>query len=408
MGPGSPDWLALECEPRAEPVKAGYARTTWRVALGDRTVFAKVIDHGGFVGWLKRCTAADTARREWRALRQARSRGVSVVRSLAIGVDWGVSRRTVLITEGLPDAISLPDAWRQCVEQASGHERRATGSDLINAVARLFAVAHERGFVHDDAHPNNILMHSKPNGKLETSYVDVHSSWFARRPVSVRRSVESLTQLEQFFHRRATRTERLRFLRSYLSRRESMAQYWGEQWVDRAFLARLARAEISHARRLACRRDRRLRRCGKYFATFPLNDGWKATAALRLERRHVFPETDVPDRTEDDWCALLNPPARSLADGRAAVGAFDQSGLHVETNRLERLVERVSATCFGSAHWRVFERSHRMRHRDVPAELILAYAKHQRHGLIDATVLIRPTRVDTDSAKAVAHRLPGG
>ncbi|MGB2985159.1 MAG: lipopolysaccharide kinase InaA family protein [Phycisphaerae bacterium] len=390
--PTLPDWFTLEDDPRAECVKIGRARKTWRVTFGNRTVFAKVFDEGRFLDHLKRRIVGGAAKREWRASRDAEARGVPVVRPLAFGVHRGHPSRWVFLSEGLDGAVNLPDVWERIVGGVSPPERRVAAAGLIDAVARFFSTAHERGFVHGDGHANNILVRGATTGEFGPAFVDVHSARVTRRPASVRRSVGSLVQLDQYFHRRATRGERLRFLRSYLARRPSMVQCTGQPSHERRLLTRLARAAASNAARLARTRDRRLLRNGKYFSTLRLEGGWRATVILRLERRHVFPERDVPDRRESDWRAILEPLVATWGVGRAAGDAFDYDGLRVEPKRLGGLLKRLSATLRGPPHWRAFERCHKLRHRDIPSGLILAYVEHRRSGLVDATMLIRPTR----------------
>ncbi len=389
---GSPNWFSLEEEPRATPVKSGHGRTIWRVNLGDCTVFAKVADDVGLAGRLKRLMLGSATQREWRAAQLARERGVPVVECLAVGESAEVKGRTVLLTRGVDDATPLPDRWRRNVEGVTSPERRFAAAGLTNAVAKLFALAHERGFVHRDAHPANILVRALPSGGFEAVYVDVHGARIRRRPASVGRSLDSLAQLDQFFHRRATRTERLRFLRAYMSGRESLACPGLEAQADRALLVALARASTLRANRLARKRDRRIHRHGKYFTTFAPDAGWRATVVLKLERRHVFPEEGIPDRDYGDWQKPLGRILENVAGVHPLRVSLNHDGLEVEVTHVGGLASRLHATLRGSAHWRVFRRCHELRHRDVAAELILGYAEHKRGGLVDTTVLIRPGR----------------
>ncbi len=413
LGPGSPDWFGLGNDPRAEPIKPGRLRMTWRVTLGTRTVFAKVVDNGRWLDRLKRWTIGDAVEREWRAGRKAEARGVPVVRPIAVG---GHKLRSVFLSEGLPRASRLSDYWERQVWGASPPVRRTAATDLIDAAAHLFAVAHECGFVHGDAHPNNILVSAASTGAIKLRFVDVASATFSRGPASMRRSLRSLAQLDQYFRLRATRTERLRFLRQYLSeratglvkpglpgRKAALRRQRGpgkaglarsdafENWAkltERQLLGRLSKMTASHRARLVRQRDRRLRRNGKYFATLALEGGWKATVVLKLERRHLFPEPDVPDRTESDWGKVLDALLTTVAQTRGVRDAFDYNGFHVAVDRPGRLRTMLK----GSPHRCLFERCHKRRHRAVPTELILAYARRRRAGLIDTTLVVRPKR----------------
>ncbi|UCC28793.1 MAG: hypothetical protein JSU86_11385 [Phycisphaerales bacterium] len=406
LGPGSPDWFALEGEQAAVAVKVGYGRTTWRVVLPGCTVFAKVLDNARFLDRLKRRVIGDAAQREWQISQEAGARGVPVVPYVALGSRHGPSPRTVLLSEAVAGGVSLLEAWERDVEWMGRPNRRTAGADLIPAVARLFAAAHERGFVHRDAHPNNILVRASPTGEVEAIFVDVHAARVLRRPVSPEHAMESLAQLDQYFQRRATRTERLRFLRSYLARHRSGGRGGGDRAMERTYIETLGRAAVSHADRLARQRDRRLGRGGKYFSKLSLAGGWKATVALQVERRHVFPEADVPNWSLADWDGFLGPLLPTLADVRATGATFDHNGLHLELRRSRGFTKRLIATVRGTGHRRFFERCHRLRHRDVPGELILGYVEHRRAGLVDATMLIRPKRDETRQFDVAAQ--PGG
>jgi len=385
LGPSAPDWFGLERDPRATLVKSGRLRRTWRVTLSEGTVFAKVFegDGGGLLGRLSRWVGMETAQREWRASRAAERRGVPAVRSLAVGLDGQRRRDEVLLSKGLPDAAPLSHAWEHAAE------RHATALSLIEAVARLFASAHNRGFVHRDAHPGNILIQPTSDGECKALFVDLHGACFAGNLPSRRRVARALAQLDHYFQRHASRSQRWRFLQSYVSLRRSFFVRGERRTFYRELLSLIATARTAHAAALARQRDRRIRGKGKYFATFALGHGWKGTFVLQLERRHAFPETGIPDRSEEDWRNTVQP----LVDGRKRdEDTLAVPGLRVERTRAIGVGARMLWSLTGSLHRKEFTRSHRLRHRDIPSELILGCLEHRSPvGLIDETVLVRPT-----------------
>ncbi|MFQ5494326.1 MAG: hypothetical protein ACE5EX_03000, partial [Phycisphaerae bacterium] len=149
-----------------------------------------------------------------------------------------------------------------------------------------------------------------------------------------------------------------------------------------AWLDALAVAKANHAATLARRWDRRLRGDGRYFSAVTLPDGWRAVVVLRLERRHVFPEPGVPDRTEPQWRQLL-PEAIAIAEGN---GSRPPAGLRVEVDRAPGLL----AALRGSRHRRAFQQCHQRRHRGQAAELLLGVLEHRRFNRIDRTALLHP------------------
>lgn len=393
LGPSAPNWFELDREPRATLVKSGHHRRTWRVSLNDKVIYAKVFDaqRGDPFSRLAYALGLGAAHREWRASRAAEWRGVPAVRCLALGADRRRQGAVVLLTEALPNAIPLSQAWER------GASTRATEtlrfrSGLIEAVARLFASAHNRGFVHRDAHPSNILVQPKAYAGWEVSYVDLHGAYLFNNTASTRCAVRSLAQLDHYFQRRATRSQRLRFLQSYVSLRHSFNVNSERRMFFRELLSSIARSRATHAAALARQRDRRIHRNGKYFGTIALGDGWKGTFVLQLERRHAFPEPTVPDRSEQDWRNLLQ--AVFTSDGRLRNDdTLAAHGVCVERARPIGIRARMFWSLIRSSQREEFIRSHRLRHRDIANELILACLEHRSTAgfYCDETILVRAT-----------------
>ena len=258
-GPAAPDWFTLDQDARATQIKAGNRRTIWRVEWDGRTVYAKVADRprSSIRSRLKEWLIGTPVEREWRACLAAEKRSVPVVHALAPGVRNRHHAGTVFLSEGLTDAIPLTELWERRVTPMSGTDRRHKTNDLIHILARLFAESHERGFIHQDAHPNNILVTTTPDGVNEAVFVDVHSARITNRPASYRDTLRALAHFDQYFQRRANRPERLRFFRRYWSLRPALAATGANQ---RRRLADLVEAKARHAGSLASQRDRRLRR----------------------------------------------------------------------------------------------------------------------------------------------------
>ena len=402
LGTEAPDWFSLSAAARAGDdvrcFKRGHGRWTWRVQVGDRAVFVKVIRITGLADRLKQLVLGSPAEREWRRARDAERLCVPAVKPLAVGVQKGVVTQCVLITEELAGASDLSETWERCVASLDWGPRRSVVMDVIEPVALLFATAHHRGFIHRDAHPGNILLSSIEEGLLGAWFGDVHGARIALGRVSARRAARSLAHIDQHFQRRATRTERMRFLRSYVAGRRELAGATPTRVSQRALIDELETATRLHGERLAKQRDARMRRCGKYFSTFAVGD-WRVTAVLRLARRHVFPEPDVADWTEDHWRRMLEPLLASFdTDGGGANSASRVSSegratgesVVLESAHPAGLIERLAWTLGSSRHRQAFERSHKLRHRDRWCPLVFAVAQHSSGGLIDRTVLVTP------------------
>ncbi len=407
--PSSPDWFTLDRNPRAQCVKSGFGRTVWRVQLAYCVLIAKVFDETALPDqgrrgvWtlqlraVKRWLLGSAAEVEFRKALAAERRHVPVFRCLAAGRQTVSPSRSVLLSAELPDALALPQVWDQIVGGHRGGDRRRAVMNLIEPVAKLYALAHARGFVHLDGHPNNVLAYTGPSGELKALFVDLHSSRLKPAPVARCRAARSLGQLDHFFKRRATRGERIRFLRRYLDLRDQIEQQDATGWDRRTWAKGVAKAVQHQAIRLAWQRDRRLRGNNKYFATLSLNGGWRAVVALALERRHLFPEHAIRDRTQTEWRETLKPLCRTLADASTVQDRQALRELRLLELRPSGLWQKLLWS-FGGSPWRkAFVRCHQLRHRDIRAELILGFAEHRTAGLVDAAVLLLPRR-DSDAS----------
>lgn len=309
LQPAQPiDWFALEADPRATPVKANPNRQVWRVRCGDALLYTKVFAAAGWADRLSSLLRGPAAVREWRVGRYAEGAKLPCVRFVACGVrrsGW-MATDSVLITEAADGTVSLPDAWAEAVRMDAQASGARVSRALADAVARLLADAHTARFLHRDGHPRNILVRGLGQSSPEVLYVDLYGAAVGA-PLSDERAAEGLAQLDQWFCRHAWRSARLRFLRRYLARR------FGDETVSpdvvRRWAAAVERARCRQATRLHVQRDRRIRRQGRYFATFRLG-GWRATVTTRFRNREEFPQPVHPDRTIEEarrWLEGLLP-----------------------------------------------------------------------------------------------------
>lgn len=362
----APDWFRLEHSPAGVLLKSGNRRKVWRVRNPDGSLIAKVFDPPPQpFGFLTALPMFNPAHREAAAIRRAIKRGVPTSPVVHVERDRNTGR-SVLAVEELADTRSLVEQW----SAADAQHRRI----LISAAAATLARAHEQGFVHPDLHPENILVRSDGGDRVELWFIDILGAKFFAGSVPFEPAVESLAQLDQSFHRLAQEADRRQFLHDYLQLR-GLEPTHGHAWAQAVQAARAC-----HAEKLARQRDRRLRGNNKYFSSFAVGRGWRATVALQLERRHVFAEPEVLDQTIKQWQGALN----SLLAGQS-------SELLVERFRSGGLSDSVAWLVHGSPARRMFEDAHRRRHRDEIAELVLGYAERRNSmGLLDAALVIRP------------------
>jgi len=389
FGPDAPSWSDLMREPRASSVKAGFRRMTWRITLANRAVYAKVLHGQGLLDHVKSRCALSGVHREWRAARKADALGIPVAKPLAVGVRCSRPPMAIYVCEAVEDARPLPEAWKE--DGTANHTAGPTRRALIAAVARLYAVAHHHGMYHTDGHPNNVLVRSRPTMASEAVFIDLPWVQIRRRPLGTNATAASLAQLDHYFRRAATKTDRLRFVHAYYAARHAFEDDCALTDRIRILLAAIAEARGRHTFKLAARRDRRLRGKSAYFQRIRLGRGWSGLFAMRLGRRHVFDLTGQPDRTEADWRRIVRkitelPVSTPLTE----CSALRADGFRLDTAQASGLHDRFWWTLRGSPQLDSFLEAHRRRHRDEPAPLLLGYAERRRGGLVDLTVTFRP------------------
>ncbi len=389
-GPMAPHWLSLSESDTASRVKRGQGREVWRVKLGDETVFAKVARPTRWHDRIKMILTGSTSHREWRAISNARASGVSVVDALALGDEVAGAKRSVLISHEFESAIDLKQYWLEIQNRQSVRASASEMRELVDGLAEFIATGHKKGFIHRDLHPANILVRRSPGDGFEFRFVDLLGSRLSQGEVGRSAAVRSISQLHQFFGRVSSKTTRLRFLRTYLSHRGQVVEGDVSRGLRRGWVVSISIHSERIAASLSRQRDRRLHRNGKYFAQYRCRDGWRGGVALVLERRHIFPELAIEDRSKQDWSTILGKILPKLTSRHKAEGSIVADGLRWEYRRATSMLERMRWTWYGSPAKQAYIENHRSRHRGQNVPLILGYFQHSQTGLIDLCISVHP------------------
>jgi len=197
----------------AVPLKEGRTSAVWRVRLaGGRWVIVKrhrrAADVGPVAGALRPSRSATGLRRGHMLL----VRGIATARPAA-AVDLrrrGVVTDTLLLTEPVDDALPLADWLRGGPAPAARHH-------VTWRLARMLRRMHEAGLAHRDLKAPNILVAGAGGPRPEPVLVDLDGLRRGRQVPAWRR-VRDLMRLSVSLDEWgvARRTDRLRFLRTYL------------------------------------------------------------------------------------------------------------------------------------------------------------------------------------------------
>lgn len=402
-----PDWCNLDQCREATLIKANDGRQVWRVELGGELVFAKLYLPPR--GWarLRRALIGSDSYRERLVAEYARQYGISTVQPLA-SADAPVSGSgpvSILITEGVPQALPLNEIWSSL--DPSERQTRRTKNLIIDRVARLIAHAHQNGFEHTDLHAGNILLDALPGGDYQALFVDLHNIRFGR-PVSDRAVVRNLAEFHQWFRSRAPITDRLRFLDRYVHWRsayESSGAFGREMGYEPAELRRaIEETGEAHAKALYAKRDRRAARTGRYFTRIRLGKGWRGHAFLKCKQPVAGSSASGMTFSPAQWREWLRNPKQWMqtdqsqyAIKKSASGMVCRSRLPLEGEGLDVICKRSMPRHLGKRIKNLFRQSRAMRtwklanallNRQIPTARPLAVLERRCAGvLLDSLIM---------------------
>lgn len=395
IDPAGVDWFHPGGAPGAVLVKKNCHREVWRVALGDRVYFVKLYHPNDLVRRLKLLVRGPTALQEWHVGRYAAEHGINSVVPVAVAVRGfrGAGGPSLLITEAAQPVERLSDYWLRI--RASRHHVGL----LTDSLAMLIARAHQCGFQHGDMHPGNILVR-QVGRRGEALFVDLHNVRIGRS-VGLSQVIANLAQLNQWFRRHASLTQRRRFLDRYLAYRDRFAQaspHARNHLIEpKPLVAQLTARAERHARRLWAKRDRRTRRSGRYFARIRPAPGWRGYALLGS--KHPSPTSCAAklaftpaqwNRWLADPLAWVDPTRHELLkDSHTAT--ICKATLPVGSNPPPVIAKRPLARTFGKRLLKLFTASRSMRawrtaymllNRDLPVAQPLAVVERRTLGCI--------------------------
>lgn len=186
-----------------------------------------------WLGWL-RWFYRPPALRSWLAGHGLQERGLPTPRPLAVfhRRRWGFWCEGYLLTEKISEALNLHQV-RQRLARLDAATRRPLLRALIDELARLVRTLHQRQLSHRDLKAANILV------QLPTVAGQPPRCWLIdlvgvsrRRWLTHRRCLKDLARLHASFYQDSllSRTDKLRFLRTYLQWGLRGRQGWKKWW----------------------------------------------------------------------------------------------------------------------------------------------------------------------------------
>lgn len=212
---------------------------------GSRRVAVKRLRHNSWLKALVGKMRNGRAPEAWYRGHALLARGIPTARPLAVYEPRGARcGEGVLITEWLTGALDL-HLYVWDLAKRPDDERRRRVRQAAAALGRVVGRLHDQGFRHRDLKGNNLLLRETPTD-VEAFLIDLDGLRQGRRP-DLPACAKNLTRLalSAEMHPWLSRTDRLRFLRAYLSRYDAEHRDgWKAWWRATAEHVDAALAEI--------------------------------------------------------------------------------------------------------------------------------------------------------------------
>jgi tRNA A-37 threonylcarbamoyl transferase component Bud32 len=218
-----------------QPCKDSHSAQVTRAVLpADAGPLPVIVKRPLARNWRRRVRqllAPSRSMRGWRIGNALLHRDLPAARPLAV-----LERRvgplvfdSVLLTEAIPEAIDLDAYLKREYAARSGARWWRHKRALNDLLARCLRQLAERGFVHRDCKSQNLLVVNEP--RLKLVWIDMDGLKHVKR-VTPADELRALTRLHVSLVGLPglTRTDRLRFLKAYLTRFGSNARDWRPAW----------------------------------------------------------------------------------------------------------------------------------------------------------------------------------
>jgi tRNA A-37 threonylcarbamoyl transferase component Bud32 len=402
------DWRFPESIDHACLIKENPQRQVWRLTLNEKEYYIKLFFRNGDWWRIKRQFRGPVCLKEWQVAQYAAEHNINCVHAVAYAINSCSegSLDSILVTAGIPSAVPLNDNWN-AISSLDRLSRLERVDALEDALADLLAKAHHAGLSHTDLHPGNLLVQSSVAGRCSVYFVDLHGIRIGKT-VSQSEAINNLAQLNQWFRKNATLTQRMRLLKRYMSCRRELSPQADVLWSQQTFKSwakELDAAVISHAEKLFKSRDRRIMRRSRYFEKCTLPNQWTAHFYLTTKHplnyatatkmdlsardwKHAFKN---PIRVFEEWCHLSLPIKRSRSS-RVCRGTLKlgEGFLPVVAKcRMRKKFIDILWDCFRpSRALRAWKISYAMIHRGIPAAFPLAVMERRVGPFLSASIFI--------------------
>jgi serine/threonine protein kinase len=358
---------------RLTTIKSGPHRVVYRVDLPEGAMYIKQYLVPDYRAMWRQWFRRGKGRNEGKRSEVLAAIGVPTIHPIALGEQR--KRKFLfenyLITWEIPGTSPLDEflesRLREHPEPLRSQIRRLLATSLAVLTARL----HNAGMTHIDFHPGNILVHLDNDQRPVLSMVDLDAlrktarlSWF--------RAQQNLALLDHYFWLRSSRSDRHRFLVTYLENRT-------EPIADaRRFAVGIESSTRAWAERLWRRWGRRCCSTNKYFKLEKGRTCW-SIAVRDLDHSEVEALLADPDApfSRPQTVILKNSRTSTVAETTMLVGGQPTQVIYKRFNR-RKWIDPWLNLVRPSRAWRSWQAGQHLASRGIPTPRNLAFLARKR------------------------------
>jgi tRNA A-37 threonylcarbamoyl transferase component Bud32 len=371
-----PEGLRLDAwceEGRVVAIKSGPHRIVYRAELPQGAIFIKHFLVPNLRAILRQWVRRGKGRNEGKRSEQLAALGLPTIRPIALGEQR--KRKCLfenyLVTPEIVDATPLDEFAMQQLptwpEPRRSHVRQRIAAALGIMTARL----HDAGFLHEDFHPGNILVRFPAEDEPELVMIDL-DALRTRKRIPWKVACQNLALLDHFFFLRSSRTDRYRFLKTYLENRSEAAP------GIRRYAPRIEDSTRAWAERLWRRWGRRCRSTNKYFEVLAGKACW-TVASRDLDPAEITRLIDDPDAPFQGPGATILKDSRTttVAETTMIVRGRPTAVIYKRFNR-KKLLDPLLNLFRPTRAWRSWQAGQDLVSRGIPTPQNLAFLARRR------------------------------
>ncbi|WP_422925389.1 lipopolysaccharide kinase InaA family protein [Singulisphaera sp. PoT] len=359
-------------------VKTGPHRIVYRAELPEGAIFVKHFLVPGLRSKIRQWFRRGKGRNEGRRTRYLDQIGVPTITPIALGEQRKrfFLLENYLVTHAIPETIPLDEFVERRLADWPLERQARIRQSLAEALGVMTARLHNAGFVHQDFHPGNILVRMAAGDRPELAMIDLDALRVCR-PLSWSEAQLNLALLNHYFWLRCGRSDRHRFLKTYLDARDGTTPEPGK------FARGIESATRAWAERLWRRWGRRCRGSNKYFERYRRARSW-SVASRDLDASVMARLLADPDAPFNDEGTVMLKQSRTttVAETTLMVKGVPTRVIYKRFNR-RAWIDPLLTWFRPSRAWQSWQAGQHLASRAIPTPRNLAFIARLRPFLRD-------------------------